>query len=857
MFGVDEIYESLLLEAKSPEEIKKILQYQFVDGKGVPQDILDAVFNLDNTKKKTYTKWVLMQWGEYSKDIKMALKYGKLKQMFDYYQKRAGSGLQLTAMKSFPEAMDMVPAEEDPIFKPISSEEAELPENDYDVVYKTNEWIIVHPNTYEAELKIAQGCKWCTANAYGNGLDYWKRYLQKGPLWVNFDLRNGGEIAPMNNKEYPYKRYQFCFESSITGEFTNCQNVSLNSEMIEIPEEVIEFYGNMNESYAEKLKMIADDIDMDAVWDRYDDQRLDASIYRRDFSDIIGDDYVLLVMPERHYEPVMEDDDAYYVYDSEDYVDPIREVAINEDNPVYKEYDNIPLVIFNPTTFNTGIGYIAVAYRRYSRNQGYWDVYEDITILDENPTTVVYRDYDYQFAVSSSEAQWFTFNLQDEIDDERDIKGVHILDASAVDKNTIYLQIDYKQHSSVVVISKNNSASEIFIKKDWVKNGDLFQFEHDERGVYIQGSVRKHYIDSKNDSSEDYHIEERISDGTGYRYIVTNEMGDVALYDPNIGGIELSDMTLNYDIDEAYGILKYSPAEDLRCERIYDFKHKKLYPYVAYGQFYQLAPKKYIFRDATNDAIRAINLDTNKEMGPFLHAYWRNITLGRYLKVDLPNGQIAFFDFKLFVLKDITCDGIVGENPSSPYVIMDKGEEVIIYNLITDDIVTKGVTTPLMRTLGVKTFSSLDEPILVGTQNGKYNIYTTSKRFLFDEDFDKPIKMVGASTFVMERDNKMYVYSFNMGGDLRLISTPQGIDGTNITNVLVIGNILYFVININHQTILARYDYALNTINTITDENMEEVTDENIINYVQRIFFPQQSQISENFKRLLDRMNNL
>jgi hypothetical protein len=854
MFGIDEIYESLLLEAKSPEEIKKILQYQFVDGKGVPQDILDAVFNLDNTKKKTYTKWVLMQWGEYSKDIKMALKYGKLKRMFDYYQKRAGSGLQLTAMKSFPEAMDMVPVEEDPIFKPISSEEAELPENDYAVVYKTDEWIIVHPNTYEAELKIAQGCKWCTANAYGNGLDYWKRYSQKGPLWVNFDLRNGGEIAPMNNKEYPYKRYQFCFESSITGEFTNCHNVSLNSEMVEIPEEVIEFYGNMDESYAEKLKMIADDIDMDAVWDRYDDQRLDASIYRRDFSDIIGDDYVLLVMPERHYEPVMEDDDAYYVYDSEDYVDPIRELAINKDNPVHKEYDNIPLVIFNPTTFNTGIGYIAVAYRRYSGNQGYWDVYVDTTILDENTTTVVYRDYDYQFAVSSSEAKWFTFNLQDEIDNERDIKGVHILDASAVDKNTIYLQIDYRQYSSVVVISKNESASEIFIKKDWVKKGTLFQFEQDERGVYIQGSVRKYYIDSKNDSSEDYHIEERISDGIGYRYIVSNEMGDVALYDPNIGGVELSDMSLNYDIDEACGILKYAPAENLRCERIYDFKSKKLYPYVAYGQFFQLGPKKYIFRDATDDVIYAIDLNTNKKLGPFLRANWYSTTLNRYLRVTLPDEQFAFFDFKLFELKDITFDRVIAENSSMPYVIMKKGEEIILYNLITDDIVTKGVTAPLMQPLGVKTFSSHDEPILVGTQNGKYNIYTTSKGFLFDEDFDKPVKCVGSSTFVMERNNKIYVYAFNMGGGLRLISTQQGVDCTNITDVLVNGNALYFVININHQTILVRYDYASNEINI---ENKEEVTDENIINYVQRLFFPQQSQISENFKRLLDRMNNL
>ena len=41
MFGFDEIYNDLLLEAKSPEEIKKILEYQFVQGKGIPQEILD------------------------------------------------------------------------------------------------------------------------------------------------------------------------------------------------------------------------------------------------------------------------------------------------------------------------------------------------------------------------------------------------------------------------------------------------------------------------------------------------------------------------------------------------------------------------------------------------------------------------------------------------------------------------------------------------------------------------------------------------------------------------------------------------------------------------------------------------
>ena len=43
LFGLDEMYNELLLEAKSPEEIKKILEYQFVQGKGVPQEILDKI----------------------------------------------------------------------------------------------------------------------------------------------------------------------------------------------------------------------------------------------------------------------------------------------------------------------------------------------------------------------------------------------------------------------------------------------------------------------------------------------------------------------------------------------------------------------------------------------------------------------------------------------------------------------------------------------------------------------------------------------------------------------------------------------------------------------------------------------
>ena len=114
MFGFDEIYNDLLLEAKSPEEIKKILEYQFVQGKGVPQEILDRVFAIDPTKKKTYTKWVLMQWEHEKENIASSLKNGRRAELFRYCQERANSGLNLLGMKSFESALDMLP-DVDPI----------------------------------------------------------------------------------------------------------------------------------------------------------------------------------------------------------------------------------------------------------------------------------------------------------------------------------------------------------------------------------------------------------------------------------------------------------------------------------------------------------------------------------------------------------------------------------------------------------------------------------------------------------------------------------------------------------------------------------------------------------------------
>ena len=206
IYGLDDFYSDLLLEAKSEEEIKKILEYQFVKGKGIPQDVLDYIFNADPTKKKSFTKWVLMQWERDKGSITKAIKDNRIPKLFQYFQERAGSGLSLTAMPSFDAAMEKLPEED-----PILGQHPDGPAGDFEFVYDTPEWKIAVPHTYEADKFLGQGCRWCTAGAFGDEPTWWNRYSPAGPIWVNFDMRQG-ETCRRDNKEYPYTRYQFLFE---------------------------------------------------------------------------------------------------------------------------------------------------------------------------------------------------------------------------------------------------------------------------------------------------------------------------------------------------------------------------------------------------------------------------------------------------------------------------------------------------------------------------------------------------------------------------------------------------------------------------------------------------------------------
>lgn len=509
MYGLDEIYEGLLLEAKSVEEIKKILEYQFVKGKGVPQEVLDSIFELDPTKKKTYTKWVLMQWENYEKSILSALENGKLKEMFSYFQERANTGLNLVSMKSFDDAINMLP-NNDPIFGVKDDDEKA---NDFEIVYDSPEWRIAVPHTYEADVKLGRGCKWCTAGAFGDTTRYFDSYTSDGPLWVNFDKRHS-EIAPLDKKEYPYTRYQFCFEASYRGELCDSNDDRINFQTIDIPEDVLKFYESKDESYRWKLEESENE---ESAIAHYEELRMAAAIFRKEGSN--GSDLYMLPSYDDNYNPDFDDVD-YEIYQSRDLRDSI-DGCYYKVNDIVDKCDGFPAVIMYQYEYRRNVAYYENTYKRYDDTiEGIWSD-EMIKSYDKDESLLYFiNDYNNTFTFM------FGPTINDikriEISKDAEIEETHFIKLAGVPEkyNGKFILITYDD-DFYGLLHANLATKEIefIIKKDKPENGEQFRVVKTENGIYIPGLIKDYWLFGDNKTNE-IEYEERIDDNENL-YIIS------------------------------------------------------------------------------------------------------------------------------------------------------------------------------------------------------------------------------------------------------------------------------------------------------------------------------------------------
>lgn len=256
-----EEFDRLMLEAKSPEELERILKYKLKGlGIDIPEKTFRAVFDADKTKKKSFATWMLQKYGKERATIESMVKNGEVADFFRYFQERSGSGLSLSDFNSVEDAVSYLPKEKKTL-PDILKKDGDKDENDFEILYQSPEWIVARPFTFEADKKLGAGCRWCTAAGFDSQDDddnsYFEEYTGYGPLFINFDLRKGEEGK--DGREYPFKRYQFCFEytdGSKHGEFCNLLDKPISLSEIGMPEDVIKFYGSLDEEYEKQIRHI-------------------------------------------------------------------------------------------------------------------------------------------------------------------------------------------------------------------------------------------------------------------------------------------------------------------------------------------------------------------------------------------------------------------------------------------------------------------------------------------------------------------------------------------------------------------------------------------------------------------------
>lgn len=547
MFGIEEYYEGLLLEAKTTEEIKKILEYQFVQGKGVPSDVFEYITSIDPTRKLTYSRWVLLKWENEKDLITKSIQNGELKRVFNVFKNRAGSGLDINNMKTVAQAIEMLP-DIDPI---LDKSEGTEEENNFDIVYDTPEWTIAVPHCYKADEKLGKGCRWCTAGAFGNGPMYWDRYSSEGPLWVNFDKRKS-EICPMDNKEYPYKRYQFLFEwERWHGEFMDCHDHRINFGDINLPEGVKKFYAEQNEKYGEVIES-GEGLNHNA-WDNYESERSEHSI------NVFTVGRNLILMPKQNSD--MDLNVPYMLYDEDDTSDSPFSFEFNPDECIIKVFGNDGRGALLETINGNKIFVFLSSNRRYG---SIWEYIEIDNIINKGEYCLITSTGENSRLFCGNNGPYILKDYIGEKDFE--IADFFINDKinSFIAQNRVYgfengewIELIYDDgYHGLIWINKNTDGYDCIVSKDIPANGvDFEPFFDDNDNLCVKGKLIHICGDGMNNNGM---IIQEINDGEDYlveyrngRYNVWNTSLNKLLFD-----YPVEDIRVDYSTGMTYAVIK-------------------------------------------------------------------------------------------------------------------------------------------------------------------------------------------------------------------------------------------------------------------------------------------------------------
>ena len=376
-------YERLIEEGKDPREV---LHYKYQQ---VPSDIIDSVIEIDPTKKKSYSQWLLSKWNDEKNTIVDNLENGRIAKLFQFFKDNNGFQIKDYGSVGAPlqEFVPEVEGAKDKMHNILTKSSApttilhnngwtkQVPSelaNDFDIVFNDDNWIIAVPHTYEADCKLGENMYWCTAGgrtSYETGRGYYNRYLSDygGKYYVNFDMSQGESRLGV---DYPFTRYQFHFESN---QFMDKDDEPVELSEIDMPDSAKEFYSD--EGYS------TDQFEnLEARMERYEEQRWGWG-YR------LNDELLLNFAYDEdfHFEEPNENTD-FYLFSVDDDRDPISwdevENPHSHDDVVILNTDT--LILLKKKYGKSDNGVIAVIKRNNRWNDWETSTFNQYIVLKDN-----------------------------------------------------------------------------------------------------------------------------------------------------------------------------------------------------------------------------------------------------------------------------------------------------------------------------------------------------------------------------------------------------------------------------------------------------------------------------------------
>lgn len=868
-------YERLIEEGKDPVEV---LHYKY---QNVPTEIIDSVIEIDPTKKKSYSQWLLSKWPKEEEAIVSGLRNGRIAKLFQHYKEH--NDIQIKDCPSVEEGLRQFVPEEDTVLTKSSAPTTtlmnrgwteEVPSelaNDFDIVFNEDDWIIAVPNTYEADCKLGENMNWCTAGGrsdFNGGRYYYNHYLHDsgGKYYVNFDMSRGESRL---GKDYPFTRYQFHFESK---QFMDKEDDPVELSEIGLPDSAKEFYSD--EGYD------TDNFEnLEARIERYEEERWQASYALNDelrLNIAYDDDY-------QYEEPTPDTD--FYLFSDDDDRDPIcwEEVSNphTDESVVILSSDDICILKKKYGKFDDGV--IVAINTRTGGGWYRWETYSfgKYILLPEN-MGVFGVDYNDTFTFASDCGD-MCFKKIKISECEKIFINKPCTEADAKNWGMTFIEAVADGYHSLFAISPDKGMSDdcdVIVKRDVPANKEYFVIN--EHGM-IDGEFRSYRVYDDNyygGESENiqYELESMLPTGD---YLVSIE--------------ETDEYHTTY---EKYNILKHGSNEPLinfwfdkyigHTKNLYGIKATIDSGEISYGK--KVCSKKIGFFSITNgqqvgrwyddyngidqekdilsgkigdksypDKIDIINGFNGGVIGTFKNIISRKPINNKIVVLDLDGSTSKVFDY---VEREYCFPELEGfyriDQYDHPYIFscnINGTEEEVLFDLSTQKVLVRGIKL-------ISHMERYDTNYLrLVKMNDKCNVFDANKKVeLLQNDVDD---ITGMNTYthilVYYLNGKYYPLNYETGN---IMINPNGIGVPTFVN-----NSEKIYCSSENYNIYFVPDNGLNNYKFYNWQNKEKYNDYGTnfdpqhtpqeVLQMYNLIFGQQESITKNFRNYVNRINEI